>query len=44
VEQQERWAEAEADYAKATIDPGLSGARANWVEVRRVQGKPGSQP
>ena len=43
--QQERWAEAEADYAKAfTLAPGFTGARANWEEVRRAQGKSGSQP
>jgi protein O-GlcNAc transferase len=39
--QQERWAEAEADYAKAfELAPGYTGARANWNAVRRAQGKP----
>lgn len=39
--EQERWAEAETDYAKAfELAPGYTGARENWIAVRRAQGKP----
>lgn len=43
--QAERWAEAETDYAKAfEIAPGYSGAKENWIAVRRAQGKPTDAP